>query len=245
VEYFAGSERLARERGFATEGLKLDEASRTGHTPILFGSAQGLLAVALVADALKESAAAAVRQLRGLGLRVVMLTGDNENTARHIARLAGIDEVFAQTLPADKLQKIRELQASGLVVAMAGDGVNDAPALAQADVGIAMGDGADAAIETAGVTLLHGDLAKLAQAIQLSRMAMRVIWQNLFWAFIFNLIGLPLAAGVFYPWFGWTLSPMFAGAAMAFSSVAVVGNALRLSSRTHFYQPTYVENVVR
>jgi len=158
----------------------------------------------------------------------VMLTGDNVNTAQFIAREVGIDEVVAGALPADKLGKIKALQAEGLVVAMAGDGVNDAPALAQADVGIAMSTGADAAIETAGVTLLHGDIAKLAKAVELSRRTMRVVWQNLFWAFAFNVIGIPLAAGVFYPWLGWTLSPVFAGMAMAFSSVAVVSNSLRL-----------------
>jgi len=228
IEYFAGSERLTRERGLVPHGLNLDEATRQGRTPLLLGSARGLLAVALVADAPKESAVAAVSQLRALGIRVVMLTGDNENTARFVARQVGIDEVTAQALPENKLEKIRELQQSGLVVAMAGDGVNDAPALAQADVGIAMGTGADAAIETAGVTLLHGDIAKLVQAIRLSRLTMRVIGQNLFWAFAFNIIGIPLAAGVFYPLFGWTLSPVFAGVAMAFSSVAVVTNALRL-----------------
>ncbi len=228
TEYFAGSERLARERGFATDGLNLADATREGRTPILLGSAQGLQAVAFIADAPKESAKAAVSQLRAMGIRVVMLTGDNENTARFVARQVGIEEVTAQALPADKLEKITELQRSGLIVAMAGDGVNDAPALAQAHVGIAMGTGADAAIETAGVTLLHGDISKLVQAIRLSHLTMRVIWQNLFWAFAFNIIGIPLAAGVFYPWFGWTLSPVFAGIAMAFSSVAVVSNALRL-----------------
>jgi P-type Cu+ transporter len=228
VEYFAGSEQLARERGCALDGLKLDEETRHGRTPILLGSAHGLLAVALVADAPKDSAKEAVRRLRALGLRVLMLTGDNENTARYIAEQVGITEVTACALPADKLAKIKELQAAGLVVAMAGDGVNDAPALALADVGIAMGDGADAAIETAGITLLHGDVGKLVKAITLSHQTMRVIRQNLFWAFAFNLIGLPLAAGLFYPWLGWTLSPMFAGLAMAFSDVAVVSNALRL-----------------
>jgi P-type Cu+ transporter len=227
-EYFAGSERLARERGFMLDGLKLDEEARAGRTPVLFGSAGKLLAVALVADAPKESAAGAVGRLRAQGIRVIMLTGDNENTAQFIARQVGIDEVAARALPADKLEKIKVLQARGLVVAMAGDGVNDAPALAQADVGIAMGDGADAALETAGVTLLRGDLAKLVQALELARQAMRVIRQNYFWAFAFNIIGIPLATGLFYPLFGWTLPPMFAGMAMAFSDVVVVGNALRL-----------------
>ncbi len=227
-EYFAGSELLACERGLVLDGLNLDEETRRGRTPVLLGSAHGLLAVALVADAPKEMAKEAVARLYALGLRVVMLTGDNENTARYIAEQVGITEVTAHALPADKLAKIKELQANGLVVAMAGDGVNDAPALALADVGIAMGDGADAAIETAGITLLHGDIAKLVKAVSLSRRTMRVIRQNLFWAFAFNLIGLPLAAGLFYPWFGWLLSPMFAGVAMALSSVTVVTNALRL-----------------
>jgi heavy metal translocating P-type ATPase len=228
VEYFAGSERLARERGWLIEGLGLETEMAHGRTPIIFGSQAGLLGVALVADAPKNGAKEEVSRLRGLGIRVVMLTGDNESTARSIARAVGIDEVVAEALPADKLEKVKELQAGGLVVAMAGDGVNDAPALAQADVGIAMSTGADAAMATAGVTLLHGDIAKLAQAVMLSRRTMRVIWQNLFWAFAFNVIGIPLAAGLFYPWLGWTLSPMFAGLAMAFSSVAVVSNSLRL-----------------
>lgn len=230
VEYFAGSELLARERGWSPDNLNFDDETRRGRTPVLLGSPRGLLAVAFVADAAKETAAVAVAQLRALQIRVIMLTGDNENTAQYIATQVGITEVVAQALPADKLAKIKELQASGLIVAMAGDGVNDAPALAQADVGIAMGDGADAAIETAGVTLLHGDIAKLVQALRLSRLTMRIIKQNLFWAFAFNVIGIPLAAGLFYPWFGWTLSPMFAGMAMSFSSVAVVSNALRLKT---------------
>jgi Cu2+-exporting ATPase/Cu+-exporting ATPase len=228
VEYFAGSERLARERGWPVEGLGLEKEMANGRTPVFFGSHTALLAVALVADAPKDAAKEAVERLRGLGIRVVMLTGDNESTAQYIARAVGIDEVVAGALPADKLKKVKELQAGGLVVAMAGDGVNDAPALARADVGIAMGTGADAAIATAGVTLLHGDIAKLAKAVRLSRRTMRVVWQNLFWAFAFNVVGIPLAAGLFYPWLGWTLSPMFAGMAMAFSSVAVVSNSLRL-----------------
>ncbi|HVU38015.1 MAG TPA: heavy metal translocating P-type ATPase [Opitutales bacterium] len=230
VEYFAGSERLAREHGGILDNLNFDEETRQGRTPILLGSARGLLAVAFVADAPKESAADAVAKLQAQGIRIIMLTGDSERTARYIAQRVGIDEVAAHALPADKLAKIQELQAQGLVVAMAGDGVNDAPALAQADVGLAMGDGADAAIETAGVTLLHGDISKLAQAVTLSRHTMRIIKQNLFWAFAFNVLGIPLAAGVFYPWFGWLLSPMFAGLAMAFSSVTVVTNALRLKT---------------
>ncbi len=230
-EYWAGSERLARELGFSPESDMLEAETRNGRTPVILCSKSGILAVALVADAPKESAREAVARLGKMGVRIIMLTGDNENTARFVARRVGIDEVIARALPADKLEKIRELQKAGLVVAMAGDGVNDAPALAQADVGIAMGDGADAAIETAGVALLHGDLSKLVKAFRLSQLTMRAIWQNLFWAFAFNVIGIPLAAGLFYPVLGWTLSPVFAGVAMAFSSVAVVSNALRLKIR--------------
>ena len=160
-----------------------------------------------------------------------MLTGDNKNTAEYIAKLAGIDEVIAQVLPEDKLKKISELQKAGHIVAMTGDGVNDAPALAQADVGIAMGTGTDVAIESAGITLLHGDISKLVKAIKLSKVTMRGIKQNLFWAFFYNIVGIPLAAGVFYPIFGWLLSPVFAGFAMAMSSVSVVGNSLRIKSK--------------
>ena len=161
-----------------------------------------------------------------------MLTGDDEKAAKYIASLVGIDEVIAHVLPQDKLAKVKDLQATGAVVAMAGDGVNDAPALAQADVGIAMGTGTDVAIESAGITLLHGDISKLVKAIKLSKITMRGIKQNLFWAFIYNIIGIPLAAGLFYPIFGWLLNPVFAGFAMAFSSVSVIGNSLRIKAKT-------------
>jgi P-type E1-E2 ATPase len=160
-----------------------------------------------------------------------MLTGDNKNTANYIAKQIGIDEVVAEVMPADKLAKIKELQASGHIVAMAGDGVNDAPALAQADVGIAMGTGTDVAIESAGITLLGGDISKLVKAIKLSKITMRGIKQNLFFAFIYNIVGIPLASGLFYPIFGWLLSPVFAGFAMAMSSVSVVGNSLRIKGK--------------
>ncbi len=160
-----------------------------------------------------------------------MLTGDDERAAQYIASLLDIDDVVAHVLPQDKLEKIRELQAQGRVVAMAGDGVNDAPALAQADIGIAMGTGTDVAIESAGITLLGGDISKLVKAIRLSRLTMRGIKQNLFWAFVYNIVGIPLAAGVFYPIFGWLLNPVFAGFAMAMSSVSVVGNSLRIKSK--------------
>jgi Cu2+-exporting ATPase/Cu+-exporting ATPase len=191
-----------------------------------------VLMVAMVADVIKPEAQAAVAALHALGIRVVMLTGDDANTARYIADQAGIDEVVAEVMPEDKLNKIQALQAEGEVVAMAGDGINDAPALAQADVGIAMATGTDVAIESAGITLLHGDISKLVKAVRLSKMTMRGIKQNLFWAFAYNVIGIPLATGVFYPLFGLLLSPVFAGFAMAFSSVSVVGNSLRLKTKT-------------
>ncbi len=228
--YFAGNERLVRDLGLALDEKALAVETARGRTPVFFSSETQLLSVAWVADTIKDSAREAVASLAALGLKVIMLTGDNEDAARHIAQQVGITEVFGHALPGDKLNKVKELQAQGLIVAMAGDGVNDAPALAQADVGLAMATGTDVAIEAAGITLLHGDLAKLAQAVRLSRLTMRCIRQNLFWAFIYNIIGLPLAAGLFYPWFHWTLSPVFAGLAMAFSSVSVVTNSLRLKS---------------
>ena len=160
-----------------------------------------------------------------------MLTGGNKNTARHIANLVGIDDVVAEVMPEDKLNKIKELQSQGKIVAMAGDGVNDAPALAQADIGIAMATGTDVAIESAGITLLHGDISKLVKAIRLSKLTMRGIKQNLFWAFAYNVIGIPIAGGLFYPIFGLLLNPAFAGLAMALSSVSVVSNSLRLKSK--------------
>jgi len=243
VEYFAGSVRLARERGLSLNDEEFAEQTKHGRTPIVLGSKNALLAVAFVADPLKPAAIHAVAQLKGFGIRVIMLTGDAENTARHIAKEEGIDEVFAEALPAAKLDKIKELQSQGLVVAMAGDGVNDAPALAQADVGIAMATGADAAIETAGVTLLNGDISKLAKAVKLSRRTMATLIQNLFWAFAFNIVGIPLAAGLFYPLLGWTLSPVFAGMAMAFSSVIVVTNSLRLKS-LNLQERTYAKTQI-
>jgi Cu+-exporting ATPase len=187
--------------------------------------------LSFVADAIKPEAIEAVRNLHMLDIKVTMLTGDNKQTAEAIAKEVGIDTVVAEVLPQEKLGYVKELQSQGQIVAMAGDGVNDAPALAQADIGIAMGTGTDVAIETAGITLLHGDISKLVKAVKLSKMTMRGIKQNLFWAFFYNIIGIPLAAGIFFPFFGWLLSPVFAGFAMAFSSVSVVGNSLRLKAK--------------
>lgn len=230
VKYHVGSAKLAGELADATR-LNLVAETREGKTPVILAEKGKVLAVAMVADAIKTEAIEAVRNLHALGIKVVMLTGDDANTARHIADRVGIDEVVAEVLPEDKLNKIRELQAQGKIVAMAGDGVNDAPALAQADVGIAMATGTDVAIESAGITLLHGDISKLVKAIRLSKLTMRGIKQNLFWAFFYNIVGIPLASGLLYPFFGWMLSPVFAGLAMAFSSVSVVGNSLRLKTK--------------
>ncbi len=231
TEYFAGNLTLANELHASVDIASLEKETKEGKTPILLTTKGKVLATILVSDAIKPEAVEAVKNLHRLGIRTVMLTGDDANTASYIAKQVGIDDVVAQVLPEDKLKKIKELQAQGKIVAMAGDGVNDAPALALADVGIAMSTGTDVAIETAGITLLHGDISKLAKAIKLSKMTMRGIKQNLFFAFIYNVVGIPLAGGLFYPIFGWLLSPVFAGLAMALSSVSVVGNALRLKSK--------------
>ncbi|MDO8655147.1 MAG: heavy metal translocating P-type ATPase [bacterium] len=231
VMYYAGNERLAKELHPAFDASTIQAETMKGRTPIVLASDKEVAAVVFVADALKEGAREAVEKLHALGIKVVMLTGDDKHTAQAIAQEVGIDEVVAEVLPEDKLKKIKELQSQGRIVAMAGDGVNDAPALAQADVGIAMGTGTDVAIESAGMTLLHGDITKLVKAIRLSKLTMRGIRQNLFWAFIYNIVGIPLASGLFYPIFGWLLSPVFAGLAMAFSSVSVVSNSLRLKAK--------------
>jgi Cu+-exporting ATPase len=181
-----------------------------------------------VADGVKSSTPGAVRDLKAQGIHIVMLTGDNRIVAAAIAQQLGIDEFEAEVLPEGKLEIIRKLQGQGRVVAMAGDGINDAPALAQADVGIAMGTGTDVAIESGGITLLKGDLTGILRARKLSQATMRNIRQNLFFAFVYNAVGVPIAAGVLYPFFGLLLSPIFAAAAMSFSSVSVITNALRL-----------------
>jgi Cu+-exporting ATPase len=189
------------------------------------GKAAGLITVA---DPIKATAAEAIKKLHQDGIHVVMLTGDSRATAEVVARKLGIEKVFAGVLPEQKNEVVKQLQAEGHIVAMAGDGVNDAPALSQADVGIAMGTGTDVAIESAGITLLQSDLRGLAGARTLSRATMRNIRQNLFFAFAYNSLGVPIAAGVLYPFFGLLLSPILASAAMTFSSVSVITNALRL-----------------
>ncbi len=196
---------------------------------VVFLSVDGQLAGAIaVGDAVKETTPSALQALKQDGLRLVMLTGDNETTARAVAKHLAIDEVIAEVQPKDKADVIARLQAQGRRVAMAGDGINDAPALAKADVGIAMGTGTDIAMESAQVTLVKGDLTGIVRARHLSRATVRNIRQNLFFAFGYNALGIPIAAGVLYPFTGWLLSPMLAALAMSLSSVSVISNALRL-----------------
>lgn len=231
VEFFAGNIKLISELHLKFNLENLEKETLKGKTPIILASREKVLATFLVTDTVKPESVNAIKNLRDLGIKVIMLTGDHKNTAEAIAKEVGVEEVIAEVLPEDKLNKIKELQNKGFIVAMAGDGINDSPALAQANVGIAMGSGTDVAIETAGIILLHGDISKLVKAVHLSKLTMRGIKQNLFWAFIYNIIGIPLAGGLFYPFFGLTLNPVFAGLAMAFSSVSVVGNSLRIKSK--------------
>ncbi|MSU54520.1 MAG: heavy metal translocating P-type ATPase [Candidatus Staskawiczbacteria bacterium] len=228
TEYFAGNVKLIFDLNITFDIKSIESETLHGKTPIMLATKKEIIGVVMVADAIKPESVLAIKNLHSLGIKTIMLTGDDKNTANSIAKQVGIDQVIAQVLPEDKLKKIKELQSSGNVVAMVGDGVNDAPALAQADVGIAMGTGTDVAIETAGITILYGDISKIVKAIKLSRITMRGIKQNLFWAFFYNIVGIPLAAGLFFPLFGWLLNPVFAGMAMALSSVSVIGNSLRI-----------------
>jgi Cu+-exporting ATPase len=224
---FLESRKVSGLDALQSEAERLQQEGQTVMFVAIDGKFAGLLAVS---DPIKQSAPDAVRELHELGLRVIMLTGDNERTARAVAGKLGIDQVEAGVSPQDKSQRVRALKSEGRRVAMAGDGINDAPALAEADVGIAMGTGTDVAIESAGVTLVKGDLRGIVKAVRLSRRTMRNIRQNLFFAFVYNALGVPLAAGALVPLFGMRalLNPMIAAAAMSFSSVSVVGNALRL-----------------
>ncbi len=226
-----GSRGFLKQQGVDTEAWEARaEAWRAQAKTVVFFAVNGAAAgIAAVADPIKASTREAIAALRQSGVRIVMLTGDSRSTADAVARQLGIDEALAEVLPEDKAGHVKRLQAEGRKVAMAGDGINDAPALAQADVGIAMGTGTDVAMESAGITLVQGDLRGIARAAALSRATMRNIRQNLAFAFGYNALGIPLAAGVLYPAFGLLLSPMFAGAAMALSSVSVVTNALRLN----------------
>lgn len=229
--WYAGSERLLREQGIVlTEELAATAAAWTAEakTVIWLADSSRALGVVAVADTVKASSVEAVRRLRGAGLEVCMLTGDNEATAREIAAQAGIARYRAGVLPDGKADFVRELQGQGHVVAMVGDGINDSAALAQADLGIAMGCGSDIAMDVAKMTIVSSDLTKIPVAIRISAQTVRTIRQNLFWAFIYNVIGVPIAAGILYPVNGFLLNPMIAGAAMALSSVSVVTNSLRL-----------------
>ncbi|MFB0505809.1 MAG: copper-translocating P-type ATPase, partial [Thermodesulfobacteriota bacterium] len=225
-----GNAKLMKDRGILLDGLekKAEELSNQGKTPMFVaidGNSAGIIAVA---DTLKENSREAVEALHRMGIEVAMLTGDNQRTAEAIARQIGIDRVLAEVLPEVKADEVKKLQAEGKKVAMVGDGINDAPALAQADVGIAIGTGTDVAMESSDVTLISGDLRGVVTAIALSKATLRNIKQNLFWAFAYNTILIPVAAGVLFPFFGILLNPIFAAAAMGLSSVTVVSNALRL-----------------
>jgi Cu+-exporting ATPase len=228
-----GKEKFVIESGakFSDElrdrGRRLQEKAQTTVWVAVDGNALGVLGIA---DPIKDSTRTAVNELHRMGMKIMMVTGDNRVTAESVARELGIDDFRAEVMPQDKIDIVEKLRAQGAIVAMAGDGINDAPALAAADVGIAMGTGTDVAIQSAGITLVKGDLMGIVKAMQISRALMRNIRQNLFFAFIYNALGVPIAAGALYPFFGLLLSPMIAGAAMSFSSVSVIANALRLRS---------------
>jgi Cu+-exporting ATPase len=226
-----GNLKLMSERGVGSlDDLRERAASLTGEgKTVVYVAVEGALAgVVAVADETKAGSKEAISALKRLGLEVWMMTGDNRVTAEAVAREVGIERVLAEVLPEGKAAEVRKLQSEGRRVAMVGDGLNDAPALAQADIGIAIGTGTDVAIEASDITLIRGDLGGVVTAITLSRQTIKVIKQNLFWAFVYNTLGIPLAAGAFYPFTGWLLSPIVASAAMALSSVSVVANSLRL-----------------
>ena len=233
--FLVGNRRLLDENQVSVSSSlqeRVEKLSREAKTIIYVGQDQEAVAIIAIADTIKGTSKSAVAALQQMGLVVHMLTGDNRQTAEAIGRQAGVDHIKAEVLPADKAAYVKELQASGLKVAMVGDGINDSPALAQADVGIAMGTGTDVAIESAEITLIKGDLEDIVTAIRLSKETVKTIRQNLFWAFIYNLVGIPVAAGVLYPFTGFLLNPIFAAAAMAFSSVSVVTNSLRLKAKS-------------
>lgn len=228
THYFAGNLKLADDLGLSVDTNHIKKLTSQGKTPVIFATKKTILAYIAIADTIKDDAQEAVAALHKLGIKVAMLTGDNRRTAEYIAKQVGIDRVIAEVLPGDKANEVKKLQDEGYKVAMVGDGINDAPALATADVGVAMGTGTDVAIESAGITLLGGHISKLPKAIRLARTTMKVIKQNLFWAFFYNVVGIPVAAGALYPFIGIMLNPAIAGAAMAFSSVSVVTNSLLL-----------------
>jgi Cu+-exporting ATPase len=222
---FLRNEKITGLESLEASATKLQEDGKTAVFVAVDGMPAGILAVA---DPIKSTTAQAIKELHALGLKLVMLTGDNRRTADAVAKQLGLDAVEAEIEPAGKVAHVKKLREEGKHVAMAGDGINDAPALSEAEVGIAMGTGTDVAMQSSGITLVKGDLRGIAQAIRLSRATMRNIRQNLVFAFLYNALGIPVAAGVLYPFFGWLLSPIIAGAAMSLSSVSVISNALRL-----------------
>lgn len=236
--YYAGNLALMKEKGVDYSSLEnmSNELAEKGKTPLYFAHEKQLLGLIAVADVIKKTSKKAIEELKAMGIDVVMLTGDNKRTAEAIRKELNIDKVIAEVLPQDKESEVRKIQESGKKVAMIGDGINDAPALARADVGIAIGAGTDIAIESADIVLMKNDLLDGVTSIQLSKSVIKNIKENLFWAFFYNAIGIPLAAGVFYNIFGWKLNPMFGAAAMSLSSVCVVSNALRLK----LFKPKYV-----
>ncbi|KAB2953405.1 copper-translocating P-type ATPase [Heliorestis acidaminivorans] len=238
-EILIGNLKLMRQkqvREFEAYVIQADSLAEAGKTPMYVAVDGTLAGIVAVADTIKSNSQKAIQRLQALGLEVIMLTGDHEKTAQAIARQVGISRVRAEVLPEHKAEEVQRLQEAGKVVAMVGDGINDAPALAQANVGIAIGTGTDVAIEASDITLISGDLQGVPSAIELSKATMSMIWQNLFWAFAYNIALIPVAAGILYPFFGLILNPMLAAAAMAFSSVSVVLNTLRL----RFFKPTEV-----
>ncbi|MBP3412138.1 MAG: HAD-IC family P-type ATPase, partial [Oscillospiraceae bacterium] len=233
--YYGGNARLMEEQGIPIP--QYPELTVQGKTPLYFGDERGnYLGAIAAADVLKEDSVSAVKAMQKLSLTVIMLTGDNQATAKSIAAQAGIEQVISDVLPGDKASVVKKLREEGHKVAMVGDGINDAPALATADVGIAIGAGTDIAMESADVVLMSGSLSRVSSAVELSKATIRNIKENLFWAFFYNSLGIPIAAGALYPAFGLQLSPMLGAAAMSMSSVFVVTNALRL----RFFKPTTV-----
>ena len=232
VTYFAGNQKYLEESGIPLDQYeaRLTKLADEGKTPLLFARDKAYLGTIAVADVVKPTSKLAIEKLQEMGCKVVMLTGDNKRTAQGIGKNLKLDDIIADVMPQDKERVVAQLQEAGHKVAMVGDGINDAPALVRADVGIAIGAGTDVAIESADVVLMHNDLLDVWTAIRLSKAVIRNIKQNLFWAFFYNCLGVPVAAGVFYSWLGFRLSPMIGAACMSFSSIFVVTNALRLRS---------------